>query len=407
MIKELKKIITITILLIILINLLILQKSEARNIDVAISAPTALLIESGTGQIIYEKNSNKKIYPASITKLMTAIIAVEQCNLEDIAIVSYNSIFKVPSGYVKADLQEDEELSIKDLLNLMLIPSANDAANVLAEHISGSIESFATMMNTKAIELGCENTNFVNPSGIHNKNHYSTAYDLYLIGKYAMQKEEIKEILTKESYTLSRTNKNENTTRRYNTSNYMIDKNEKKYFYEYVIGGKTGYTGEAGDCVIEFAKKDDIELVAVIIGEKYDKNNRIKFIECKKLFEEIFNNYEKINLAQKDEEYKIIDIKQKKIKLVFEDSLDVVVKKGYSDEIKKVEEVNMENVHQLKKGENAGQVIYNINEEEYKVNIKIENTNEKGSKIFRIIILIFNIYLIINIKQTMKKKNKR
>ena len=149
--KKLKKVIIILILILIT-NFFMLKTTLAKNIEVDISAPTSLVVEANTGQIMYESNINKKVYPASTTKLMTAIIALEQCNLDDIAEVSYNAIYKVPSGYVKADLQEGEKLSVEELLNLMLIPSANDAANVIAEYVAGSIESFATMMNTKAIE---------------------------------------------------------------------------------------------------------------------------------------------------------------------------------------------------------------------------------------------------------------
>ena len=404
--KILKKVIIILILILIT-NFFILKITLAKNIEVDISAPTALVVEANTGQIMYESNINKKVYPASTTKLMTAIIAVEQCNLDDIAEVSYNAIYKVPSGYVKADLQEGEKLSVEELLNLMLIPSANDAANVIAEYVAGSIESFATMMNTKAIELGCKNTNFVNPSGIHNNNHYTTAYDLYLIGKYAIQQEEIKKILEKEDYVLSRTNKNENTERKYETSNYMIDENSNKYFYEYAIGGKTGYTGEAGDCVIEFAKKDDIELIAVIMGEEYSRNNRIKFIDCKKLFEEIFNNYKKINIASKDETYKTVNINNKEVNLVFENDLNILVEKGYEDEIEKTEDINTENIKQVNHGENVGQVIYNIDGKEYNVNIKIENSIEKKNNTLKIILLILFICLVLKVRKHIKKKKKR
>ena len=120
---------------------------------------------------------------------MTAILTLEHCKLTDTATVSHEAIFTVPIGYSHAYLQEGEELTIEQLLHVLLIPSANDAANVLAEHIAGSISSFTTMMNTKALELGCTGTNFVNANGIHNTNHYSTAYDLALMGRYAMQNE--------------------------------------------------------------------------------------------------------------------------------------------------------------------------------------------------------------------------
>lgn len=116
------------------------------------------------GKILYEKNAYDKMYPASTTKIMTAILALENRELSSVANVSYDAVFSVPSGYTNANLQVDENLTFENLLNVLLIPSANDAANVIAEDIGGSIESFASMMNTKAIDIGCKNTNFINPS---------------------------------------------------------------------------------------------------------------------------------------------------------------------------------------------------------------------------------------------------
>ena len=151
--------------------------------DITTNSSSCLLMDAKTGKIIYAKNAYEKLYPASTTKLMTAILTLENCKLTDTAIVSHNAIYSIPVGYSHASLKEDEELTIEQLLNVLLIPSANDAAIVLAEHISGSVEEFSKLMNEKAKSLGCLNTNFVNPNGIQNKNHYSTAYDLALIGK--------------------------------------------------------------------------------------------------------------------------------------------------------------------------------------------------------------------------------
>lgn len=165
-----------------------------------------LLMEESTGKILYSKNANSIMYPASTTKIMTAILTLENCKLSDTAVVSHNAVFSIPSGYSTASLVEGEVLTIEQLLNVLLIPSANDAAVVLAEHIAGSVEAFSDMMNSKAVELGCLNTHFVNPNGIHNENHYSTAYDLALIGKYAMKFPTFKEISSKTRYTLPITN---------------------------------------------------------------------------------------------------------------------------------------------------------------------------------------------------------
>ena len=164
-------------------------------------------MEYSTGKILFEKNLNKMMYPASTTKLMTAILVLEKCQLTDVATVSNSAVDSVPAGYSTAYLQKGEKLTIEQLLHVLLIPSANDAANVLAEHVGGSIANFANMMNSKAKEIGCENTNFKNPSGIHDENHYSTAYDLSLIAKHAMQFQTIKDIVQKTVYNIPKTDK--------------------------------------------------------------------------------------------------------------------------------------------------------------------------------------------------------
>ena len=164
-------------------------------------------MDQNSGKILYSKNANTKMYPASTTKIMTAILTLENCNLDDVATASHNAVYSIPYSYSVATIQEGEELTIEQLLNVLLIPSANDAAIVLAEHISGSVEEFAKLMNKKAEELGCKNTHFVNPNGIHNKNHTSTAYDLALMGQYAMKNETIRKIVSTKQFTLPTTNK--------------------------------------------------------------------------------------------------------------------------------------------------------------------------------------------------------
>ena len=190
-------------------------------------------------------------------------------------------------GYSHANLQEGEELTIEELLNVLLIPSANDAAVVLAEHIAGSVEDFADLMNEKAKEIGCTNTNFVNPNGIHDSEHYSTAYDLALIGLYAMQFPDIMRIATVTQYTLPATNEYSETDRIFNATNGLID-SSSKYYYEYATGLKTGYTNKAGSCIVATAEKDGRELLAVIL-----KSNSVaeRYEDCETLFEYGFENY--------------------------------------------------------------------------------------------------------------------
>lgn len=263
-----------------------------------------LLMEESTGKILYSKNANSIMYPASTTKIMTAILTLEKCNLSDTAVVSHNAVFSIPSGYSTASLVEGEVLTIEQLLNVLLIPSANDAAVVLAEHIAGSVEAFSDMMNSKAVELGCLNTHFVNPNGIHNENHYSTAYDLALIGKYAMQFPTFKEISSKTRYTLPITNAYSKEDRIFNTTNDLIKPNYSSsptnYYYKYATGGKTGYTDPAGQCIVSTATKDNISLIAVTLhGDFTEDNLSQRALDCKALFEYGFNNFSMVSIAQK------------------------------------------------------------------------------------------------------------
>ena len=263
-----------------------------------------LLMEESTGKILYSKNANSIMYPASTTKIMTAILTLEKCNLSDTAVVSHNAVFSIPSGYSTASLVEGEVLTIEQLLNVLLIPSANDAAVVLAEHIAGSVEAFSDMMNSKAVELGCLNTHFVNPNGIHNENHYSTAYDLALIGKYAMQFPTFKEISSKTRYTLPITNAYSKEDRIFNTTNDLIKPNYSSsptnYYYKYATGGKTGYTDPAGQCIVATATKDNVSLIAVTLhGDFTEDNLSQRALDCKALFEYGFNNFSMVSIAKK------------------------------------------------------------------------------------------------------------
>lgn len=253
----------IKIICIILLLLIVFCNCSLASEKPTIYSEGAVLIEKNTETILYEKNSKEKLYPASTTKILTAIIAIEKCDLNEKAVASKEAIYAVPSGYAIANIQVGETFTIEELLNVMLVHSANEAANVIAEHISGSVEEFAKLMNEKARQIGCKNSNFVNSNGIQNENHYSTSYDMALIAKYCMKNDKFREIIslekcelhTTEIFTEKRTFKNNNS---------LIDKNDK-YYYEYCIGGKTGYTKEAKNCLVAMSKKDDMELISVVL----------------------------------------------------------------------------------------------------------------------------------------------
>lgn len=237
MIKYLKKFcIILFILFCILMNYTSIVFATEESTPNVFS-PAALLMDLDSGKILYEKNINEKRYPASLTKIMTAILTLENCKLSDVTTVSYDAVMTIPYGYSIANLQIGEELTIEQLLNVLMIASANDAGIVLAEHIAGSVENFAVMMNEKAKELGCTNTNFTNPSGIHDENHYTTAHDLALISRYAMQNETFRNIVSTTSYKLPITNKYEKDDRLFTNSNALLlfnnNQRSDNYYYKY------------------------------------------------------------------------------------------------------------------------------------------------------------------------------
>ena len=199
-------------------------------------------------------------------------------------------------GYTNANIQVGEELTINQLLHVLLIPSANEAGTIIAQHIAGSVESFASMMNTKAKEIGCLNTNFVNANGVHNSNHYSTAYDLALIGRYAMQNETFRKIVSTTIYTLPATNKYDKNDRVFGTTNTLLKKDTSdrvdNYYYEYTTGAKTGYTNPAKSCIVATAMKDGIEYIVVILGAETTENGlSARNLDCISLFKYAFENY--------------------------------------------------------------------------------------------------------------------
>ena len=243
------------------------------NVDTSnlqINSGACILVESSTGKIIYEKNSKEKMYPASTTKIMTALLALENCNLNDVVTVSKSAVDSISADYATVYLNVGEQLTVEQLLNILLIPSGNVVGNILAEHISGSTDSFVKLMNKRAHALGCVNTNYTNPYGLHEDNHYTCAYDLYLIAREAMKYDTFRSIVSKTSYTLSPTNIYTKGDRVFHTTNDLIKPNTSKradnYYYEYAIGIKTGFTSQAKDCLVAASSKDGLEFISVILG---------------------------------------------------------------------------------------------------------------------------------------------
>lgn len=258
-----------------------------------------ILIDAESGNILYEKNGYSKIYPASTTKVMTAILILENLPLNENIVASKNAINSVPLGSSVMGIKKEEIFSVESLLYGLLLSSGNDAAIVLAEAVSGNVDDFVNLMNTKAEEIGCLNTHFSNPHGFYDENHYSTPYDMALILKYAMKFDEFKKIVESKSFELPSTNKTPNPRIIKNT-NKLIDENSNT-FYKYALGGKTGYTIESRGTYIGYSKNEDkILIVGNFDGSQNINGKNARFLDTISLCDYGFLNFDKEKIVKKD-----------------------------------------------------------------------------------------------------------
>ena len=271
----------------------------------SIYSPSAILMNSHTGEILYEKNANTLMYPASTTKILTAILAIEHCDLTEKVKASEPAITSIKSGYTNANIQVGEELSMEDLLYALLLKSANEAANVIAERVGGSTENFANMMNAKAMELGCTSTHFVNANGIHADSHYTTAHDLAIMTKYGMQNETFRKIICTKEYILPATQQYPAEDRILKNTNSLMAQ-DSPFYYPYAIAGKTGFTTQAKNCLICISKKEDLELISVVLHAETTEDGRsARYLDTIALLEYGNNQFCTSNVS---ELYQNIDI---------------------------------------------------------------------------------------------------
>lgn len=247
----------------------------------SVSAPYAVLMDAKTGLVLYEKNAHTQTYPASTTKVMTAILALEKGNMDDMVTVSFNAVNSISFDSSKAGLFEGESFPLRDMVYALLICSANDAANVIAEHIAGDIDSFVEMMNTRAAELGAENTHFVNAHGLHNESHYTTAYDLALLARHAMTLPHFAEIVKMRQYILAPTPKYDEN-RYLNSTNHLMNP-QSEYYYANAIGIKTGYTDEAKSCLVSAAETENGTYIAVVLGAESAGGQTMSFVDSRSM----------------------------------------------------------------------------------------------------------------------------
>lgn len=362
-----------------------------------ITAYSAIVFDCTDNRILYEKNCHEKIYPASMTKVLTAILVIENCNLSDEVTISKNAIEQIESGYLTSNLKEGEILTVEQLLNLLLISSYNDIANVLTEYVAGNTEEFVVMMNNKAKEIGCTNSNFVNSSGIHNQEHYSTAYDLALIGKYAMQFPEIREIVNKIYYKLGATNKYSGEDRIYETTNEILLSGSTNY-YKYAKGIKTGFTTPAGNCLMTYSEKNDLPLIAVVTKATTSDN---RYEDTKQILEYAYSNNEIKTIVNAETTLQTLNIKNatkdtKKLRIITENKITAVVNKDTEITSAEPKIELLDNLKApIKKGEVIGKVTYEVQGKKYETNLLAAEDVEKTEIGIIIIITFIGVVLII------------
>ena len=390
------------------------ESSQATSqADLKIYSDAVILIENKTGKTLYEKNSEQKMYPASTTKILTAILAIEKGNLNDTTTVSKTALAEMKSGYSSAYLVEGETLTIEQLLTVLLVHSANDASNVLAEYISGSISSFVDLMNEKAQELGCTNTHFVTTNGLHDDNHYTTAKDMSIIARYCMKNETFRKIVSMQKCTIPATNKS--GVRSYPNTNDMVI-SSSAYYYPGCIGIKTGFTSEAKNCLISATSKNGLQLIAVVFGAELTENRRsARYVDSKTLYDYGYENYSIETIAKKDTVVDTIQVKgatkeTKSLDLVLQNDISSLVSsaekdKTYSPEINLNEKITAP----LAANTVVGTATYTIDGEKYTTNLLASHEVTKSDYliwILRIGLVTILFFLVLFAIIATRKKSK-
>ena len=262
-------------------------------------SPSVILMEESTGTILYEKNSDEAHYPASITKIMTTLLALENGNLSDMVTFSDDAINNTEGSGIARDY--GEQMTLEQCLYGVMLESANECAYAVAEHVGGTVENFVDMMNAKAKELGCTNTHFANPHGLQDENHYTTAHDMALIAQAAYQNETFRIIIGTKMYTIPPTNKHaeETVLRNHHDMLCTYHNANRKYLYPYCVGGKTGYTATANSTLVTYAEKDGMTLICVVMNTQSPN----QFIDTVNLFDYAFDNFQVLNVAENDTNY--------------------------------------------------------------------------------------------------------
>lgn len=341
-----------------------------------LNAKYALLMDASNGRVLFEKEGYQKVPMASTTKIMTLLITLENANLQDVVTVSdYAS--SMPD--VQLNIKTGEQYILSDLLYSLMLESHNDTAVAIAEHVGGSVEGFATMMNEKAKEIGAYDTNFVTPNGLDAEGHYTTAYDMALISSYAIKNQDFLDIIQKASHTF-----HEQTTGRSFTVN-----NKDKFLtsYDGAIGIKTGFTNDAGYCFVGAARRDDKTLVSVVLASGWPPNKSYKWKDTHELIDYGMNHYNSKEILSKGvtfQEIPVVDsIEGGVIKPYVNDTVSLLVKEDekISFDVKLPVQLNAP----VQKGETIGKITIYVNDKKYKV-LPLYSNEEKNRITYKYIL---------------------
>ena len=263
-----------------------------------VGAPSICVMDIATGTVLYERNMDEVNYPASITKIMTALLAIENCSLDETVIFSEKAVYdnEGDTSHIWRDI--DEEMTMEECLYGMMLESANECAWAIGEQVAsdggGTMEQFTKMMNERAAELGCTNTHFNNPNGLPDEDHWTSAHDMALIAAEAYKNETFRVIAGTKSYTIPPTNKHEAETPLHNHHKMIYPfHGDYAYLYDYATGGKTGYTNAAGNTLVTFAQKGDMALVCVVMREQTPYH----YTDTRTMFDYCFDNFKLLKVA--------------------------------------------------------------------------------------------------------------
>ena len=339
----------------------------------ALNATAALLVSPDSGMVLYSKNADQKRYPASTTKIMTALLTLENVSNLDETVTSEAVDFEnVTADSSNAGILLGEQVTVRDLLYALMLPSANEAAYMLARHVGGSWEQFVDMMNDRAAELGCTGTHFCNPCGLHEEDHYTTACDLYLIAKEAMKDVTFRDIVSTVQHRMAKTNLHEE--RIIYTTNQLIFSSFQPWSYANCLGIKTGHTSQAGNCFVGYAEYGDAKLFSVVLGcsdsSKEYPSVAASFTDTKKLCQWGFENFTSKTLARQGEEvtYTKVKLSTDTNQLLLTAKADVVALLPKDLDVKAlelVEDIPEEVKAPVKAGDPIGTATYRYNGTDY------------------------------------------